>query len=273
MSFDTKPIQLAVFGDPVAQSLSPRIHQCFADQFNLPIEFRKILVEENQFGALLDEFQNSGGCGCSVTVPLKELAVGLVDELSDRAAKAGAVNAIFINESGLRFGDNTDGVGLVRDIRDHHQFNLSNKSILMLGAGGVVRGMLGPLIDEKPKNILIANRTVRRAKDLADHFGVLGCGYDELGGESFDLIINGTSLSLSDELPPLPTSVLGRDTFCYDVVYSKDTTSFLRWADENGAMKLADGMGMLIEQAIDAFFLWTGRRALRSNVTQLLAQN
>jgi len=223
---DDTLIQLAVFGNPIAHSCSPQIHQAFAKEHNLQIDFQKILVEPRGFASALDLFQEEGGHGCSVTLPLKEEAFEIVDECSERAKRAGAVNTILFKEDGSRFGDNTDGIGLVRDMKNNHNVEMKNKSILLLGAGGAARGVLGALLDESPEKVTVVNRTKNKAEQLASTFNVQGCGYADLGKATFDIIINATSASLSGEIPPLSPSVLNDGTFCYDLAYSQELTPF-----------------------------------------------
>ncbi|MBE0511257.1 MAG: shikimate dehydrogenase [Chromatiales bacterium] len=254
----------AVMGNPIAHSKSPMIHALFAQQTGQTLDYRAILVELGQFNAAVKEFREQGGKGLNVTVPFKRDAWRLVDERSPCASLAGAVNTIQLRADGSLYGDNTDGLGMVRDIRDNLGVNISGKRVLILGAGGAVRGVLGPVLQEKPTELMIANRTPERAQELADAFEeqghVEGCRFDDLDGVRFDIIINGTSASLKGEVPPLPEGILRPDAFCYDMMYAAAPTAFMRWAEDEGCEHISDGLGMLVEQAAESFLLWRGVR-------------
>jgi shikimate dehydrogenase len=258
------PDQYAVMGNPIAHSKSPMIHALFAEQTGQKLEYRAILVELGQFSEAVLEFQGSGGKGLNVTVPFKRDAWRLVDERSECAELAGAVNTIVLREDGSLFGDNTDGVGLVRDIKENLGIRIEGKNVLVLGAGGAVRGVLGPLLDEQPAGVVIANRTPERAQELADAFEgygrIDGCGFDDLDGSHYDIVINGTSASLKGEVPPLPDGILAKEAFCYDMMYSGEPTAFMVWADDEGCDRVSDGLGMLVEQAAESFHIWRGVR-------------
>lgn len=253
-----------VVGNPIAHSKSPQIHTMFAEQTGQDLVYDKQKVEAGEFLQVVDAFQQLHGRGMNVTVPYKHEAWEAVDELSPRAERAGAVNTIQIRNDGSRYGDNTDGVGLLRDLTINHGIALEDKNILILGAGGAVRGILEPLLNEKPNRISIANRTPERAEELAEQFLDLGTieggGFDELDGQHFDLIINGTAASLQGEIPPLPFDILAPDAVCYDLMYSSEPTPFMQWGEEFGAVKVLDGLGMLVEQAAESFELWRGVR-------------
>ena len=252
----------AVMGNPIAHSKSPMIHTLFAQQLNHSLSYEAILVEIGAFNAAVENFRTAGGMGLNVTVPFKRDAWKLVGERTPRAELAGAVNTVVVREDGTLLGDNTDGIGLVRDIRDNLGITLAGKKILLLGAGGAVRGVLGPLLDEKPASLVIANRTPARAQELADafeEFGTIdGCGFDELDGSSFDIVINGTSASLKGEVPPLPDALLASGALCYDMMYGAQPTAFMTWADDHNSAYIADGLGMLVEQAAESFLIWRG---------------
>ena len=254
----------AVMGNPIAHSKSPMIHTLFAKQTKQKLEYGAILVELGQFVEAVQAFKAEGGKGLNVTVPFKRDAWRLVDERSESAALAGAVNTVLIREDGSLYGDNTDGIGMVRDIRDNLGITISGKRVLVLGAGGAVRGVLGPLLEEKPAEVVIANRTPDRAQELADAFEdygrVDGSSFADLDGSRYDIVINGTSASLKGEVPPLPEGILARDAFCYDMMYGAEPTAFMRWADDEGCERIADGLGMLVEQAAESFLLWRGVR-------------
>lgn len=254
----------AVMGNPIAHSKSPMIHTLFARETGQKLEYRAILVELGQFADAVQAFRTEGGKGLNVTVPFKRDAWRLVDERSACAALAGAVNTIQFREDGTLYGDNTDGIGMIRDIRDNLGVALAGKRVLLLGAGGAVRGVLGPLLEEKPATVVIANRTPDRAQELADAFEeqgrVEGSSFADLDGTRYDIVINGTSASLKGEAPPLPEGILARDAFCYDMMYAAEPTAFMRWADDEGCERVADGLGMLVEQAAESFRLWRGVR-------------
>jgi shikimate dehydrogenase len=167
-----------------------------------------------------------------------------------------------MREDGTLYGDNTDGVGMVRDIKENLGISISGKKVLVLGAGGAVRGVLGPLLQENPAEVVIANRTPDRAQELADAFEefgrVDGCGFDDLDGSRYDIVINGTSASLKGEVPPLPEGILARGAFCYDMMYGGEPTAFMNWAEEEGCEQVSDGLGMLVEQAAESFNIWRG---------------
>ena len=257
----TKPDQYAVMGHPIAHSLSPRIHTLFAAQTGQNLEYRAILVELGGFAAAARAFRAAGGKGLNVTIPFKRDAWVFADLLSARAERAGAVNTLRFESTGVR-GDNTDGPGLVRDLKINHGYALAGRRILLLGAGGAARGVLQPLLAEKPAQLIIANRTPSKAAELALHFGdlglVSGCGFADLAGRSFDLIINATAAGMNDAVPPLPDGVLAAEGWCYDLVYGREPTAFVRWGWERGAAQSMDGLGMLVEQAAGAFQLWRG---------------
>ncbi|HEY9148303.1 MAG TPA: shikimate dehydrogenase [Gammaproteobacteria bacterium] len=259
-----KPDQYAVMGNPIAHSKSPLIHSLFAKQTGQQLEYRAILVEIGQFNEAVQEFQQQGGKGLNVTVPFKRDAWRLVDERSPCAELAGAVNTIVLREDGTLYGDNTDGVGMVRDIKENLGVTIEGKKVLLLGAGGAVRGVLGPLLQEHPSEVVIANRTAERAQELADAFEdygrIDGCGFDDLDGTRYDIVINGTSASLKGEVPPLPEGILTRDAFCYDMMYGGEPTAFMLWAEDEGCERVSDGLGMLVEQAAESFAIWRGQR-------------
>ncbi|PCH84661.1 MAG: shikimate dehydrogenase [Piscirickettsiaceae bacterium] len=266
--------QYAVFGFPIGHSLSPFIHQAFAKQTGQSISYKAIEVKPADFDQTVDDFFESGGKGINCTVPLKEMAFDKVDVLSDRAEFSGAVNTVKLMDDGTLFGDNTDGAGLLKDLTDHLQLNLAGKRMLVLGAGGAARGILGPLLESKPGSLWLANRTLSKAELLQELFKPLGAidvgSYSDLSGKIFDLIINATSASLSGDLPPLPSHLLSESTVCYDLAYSKKPTAFMEWALRDGAKFAIDGSGMLVEQAAQAFYLWRGVLPETKNVLKEL---
>jgi len=264
----TKPSELdqyGVFGNPIEHSKSPSIHAFFAEDTHQALSYEKFLGDLEQFETQVSDFFKQGGKGLNVTVPFKERAFALCDLLSSRAQQAGAVNTLVLGKNGELYGDNTDGVGMVRDICENHGQDLTGKRILVLGAGGAVRGILEPLLNESPIEVVIANRTLSKAQHLAEHFDretvpVVAKSFEEVDGV-FDVIINGTSASLGGDLPPLSDSIISTQTWCYDMMYGKEPTVFLKWASSLGA-KGADGLGMLVEQAAEAFFIWRMQRPM-----------
>ena len=255
----------AVFGNPIDHSKSPDIHRQFAEQTGQSLSYEKQLVDPQGFEAAADAFFAGGGKGLNITVPFKQDAYAYVARTTPRARRAGAVNTLSLEADGTILGDTTDGAGLVSDIKHNLGWQIRHKKVLILGAGGAVRGVLEPLLEEQPQHIIIANRTVDKALQLAKGFAefgyLLGCGFDMLDEQQFDVIINGTSASLQGELPPLPDSLINADvsTVCYDMLYGAEPTPFMQWAAERGA-KVSDGLGMLVGQAAESFALWRGVR-------------
>jgi len=250
----------AVMGNPIAHSKSPQIHTQFAAQTQQQLEYDKLKVETEDFASTVAGFYHNNGKGLNITVPLKEEAFQLATTLTERAKRAGAVNTLILNSEDNYTGDNTDGIGLVRDLTENHATELKNKDILILGAGGAVRGILEPFIQQQPKRIVIANRTLARAQKLADDFSdivdIEVFEFSQLAGQQFDIVINGTSASLSGELPPLPDNLLKDNSTTYDMMYGKDDTPFMTWSKNNNANKVIDGLGMLVEQAAESFYCW-----------------
>jgi shikimate dehydrogenase len=258
------PDRYAVLGNPVAHSLSPRIHALFAAQTGEDMVYESILAPRDGFAATVRRFIAAGGRGANVTLPFKEEACRLADRLSPRAAAAGAVNTLAFDDAGIA-GDNTDGAGLVRDLTANLACSVAGRRILLLGAGGAARGVLRPLLDLAPAELFIANRGGARAADLARQFaGAGGGGFDELRERSFDLVINATSAGLADAALPIPDSVFAADGLAYDMLYGRETP-FLAQARRAGA-RVADGLGMLVEQAAEAFLVWRGTRPETASV-------
>ena len=251
----------AVMGNPIKHSKSPLIHKAFAEQTDQNLSYVSILVDLDEFPQAVKKFQREDGKGLNVTVPFKQEAYAFADELSERAELAKAVNTLIFRKDGTVKGDNTDGVGLVRDILNNHDGVIASKRILVVGAGGAVRGVLGPLLAEHPRELVIANRTVEKAFQLAEDFAPYGTteavAFNRLKGE-FDWIINGTAASLQGEVPPLPEAIIGPNTCVYDMMYSKEVTPFNQWSLERGAKAAYDGIGMLVEQAAESCRLWRG---------------
>ncbi len=256
----------AVVGNPISHSKSPRIHSLFASQTGEQLEYTAIQAPEDDFAGTVTGFFQRGGQGLNVTVPFKEQAWKLADRRTERAELAGAANTLYLDSKGLLTADNTDGKGLVTDLTVNNDISLSGKRILVLGAGGAVRGVLGPILAENPEALTIANRTVAKAEGLVTLFKTFAgqtrlgaCGFEQ-PAEPFDLIINGTSASLQGDLPPVSANVIGADTVVYDMMYSLQTTTFNQWALDQGATRVFDGLGMLVEQAAESFRIWRGFR-------------
>lgn len=252
----------AVFGNPISHSKSPQIHRAFAAATGQDLSYEAICVPHGEFERYVADFLQGGGKGLNVTLPFKQQAWTLAAWRSPRAELAGAVNTLYRDPQGRLCGDNTDGVGMVRDIVDNHGGRIAGAEVLVLGAGGAVRGVLQPLLAQNPARLVIANRTAAKAEALAVLFAaegpVSGCGFDALVGAQFDLVINGTAASLQGEVPPLPDDLLREGAWCYDMMYGAGTTAFNRWAQAHGAARAIDGLGMLVEQAAESFRIWRG---------------
>jgi shikimate dehydrogenase len=265
------PDRYAVIGNPVAHSKSPAIHAAFARATGQDITYEAILAPVDHFPETVRAFQASGGKGANVTLPFKLQAFDVATETTERARAAQAVNTLSFDSGTVR-GDNTDGVGLIRDIEANLGFDVAGKRVLVMGAGGAARGVLAPLLESRPAWLMLANRTPERAVELARRFAsqgpVDGGSYDALRGLSFDIVVNATSASLAGSLPPLPEGIFRSGGLAYDMMYGPEPTAFLRWAGEHGAVRLADGLGMLVEQAAESFFLW---RALRPDTGTVIA--
>lgn len=272
-------VRYGVIGNPIHHSRSPLIHSAFAEQTGIDLDYTAILAPLDGFVATVAHFRGEGGLGLNVTVPFKSEAFALCHTLSERAQRAGAVNTLIFptdpSSSDIR-GDNTDGVGLLRDLA-FHQIQLKDKKILLLGAGGASRGVLAPLLAEGPAQLLVANRRAATAErlatdfqDLADTHTQLGaCALDTLPADVFDLIINATSASLSGEQLPLPDELIGQKSTVYDMAYGREPTMFMQWGAALGATAF-DGLGMLVEQAAESFYLWHGIRPETGHVRDLL---
>lgn len=264
----------AVFGSPIKHSKSPRIHKLFAEQTQQALIYDAQEVPAEQFQSAVSGFFEQGGKGLNCTLPLKELAWSFADIKTERAELSKAVNTLVLQADGSILGDNTDGVGLLTDLINNHQVKLSNTHVLILGAGGASRGIILPILEQNVASLVIANRTIDKAINLANEFvhkgTVKGCGFDDLANQQFDLIINATSSSLSNDLPPLPENLLSNNGVCYDLAYGNEPTTFVKWGEKNQASKSLDGLGMLVEQAAEAFFIWRGVRPNTKDVIALL---
>lgn len=266
--------QYAVFGHPIKHSKSPRIHQLFAQQTAQQLNYIARDVPAESFSNSINTFLSQGGKGLNCTVPLKELAWQRADQLTERARFSKAVNTLALQSDGSLLGDNTDGIGLVVDLIQNHGILLATTRILVLGAGGASRGIIGSILDQSPECIVVANRTVSKAQQLAEEFAPFGhiqsCGFNELNGQRFDLILNATSASLTHELPPLADNLLSKSGYCYDLAYANEATTFVRWGQQQNAEKSLDGLGMLVEQAAEAFYVWRSIRPDTKPVIDLL---
>ena len=253
----------AVVGNPIAHSKSPQIHAAFARQTGQDIEYARILAPRDGFASAVKAFRAEGGKGVNVTIPFKLDAFSYATTLTERARLAGAVNTLRFEGDGA-LGDNTDGAGLVGDIAGRLGVPLGGKRVLLMGAGGAARGVVLPLLDQAPASIAIANRTIEKAQALARQFAsrgpVTGGGYADFASEQFDVIVNATSASLEGTVPPLSERAFATGALAYDMVYADAPTPFLRYAEARGAAHLADGLGMLVGQAAEAFFIWRGVR-------------
>ena len=263
----------AVMGYPVAHSRSPVIHRLFAAQTGENLQYELLEVAPDKLESAIKQFSRTGGKGLNITLPHKSEVTRFVDNMSERASNAGAVNTLVFRDKEI-YGDNTDGVGLLRDLQSNLELTLEGANILILGAGGSTRGIVSPLLDQKPGSIVIANRTIDKAKALAQYFSsqgpVTACSFKNVRTPpDFDLIINATSAGLKGETPPYPEKAINEKTVCYDLSYSMKATPFASWAAEHGAARSVMGWGMLIEQAAESFEIWRG---VRPDTAQVLKQ-
>lgn len=296
--FEAKSSSFAVMGNPVKHSKSPQIHSLFAQQCGITLDYTQIQVDAGGFYQAVSHFSAQGGTGLNITLPYKVEAFQLCQKnpntLSPRAQLAEAVNTLLFKTDAkiktLVHGDNTDGAGLVADLQNNIGFSLQDKSILVIGAGGAVRGVIGSLLECQPKGITIANRTADKAIALGERFGngVQGMGLEQVDGQvdnrvdnladnmTFDLIINGTSASLKGQLPGISEHYINSNTLVYDMMYNlmngNQPTVFMKWALSNGAVQVHDGLGMLVEQAAESFHLWHQQRPDSQPVMDALRQ-
>jgi shikimate dehydrogenase len=266
----------AVIGNPIEHSRSPEIHAAFAAQTRQDMSYERLLGDLEYFEDDVRGFVAAGGRGLNVTVPFKERAFRLADRLSGRAKDACAVNTLSVEPDGRLGGDNTDGVGLVTDLGCNHRFDLAGARILLVGAGGAGRGVVAPLLEGRPAQLIIANRTAEKALSLAADMArlgpVVGCGLADLAGRQFDLIVNATAAGLDGRVPELPEDCLADGGWTYDMMYGAAPTAFVRWGLAHGAAKALDGLGMLVEQAAEAFWLWRGVRPDTESVIRAMRQ-
>ncbi|MBN1379250.1 MAG: shikimate dehydrogenase [Gammaproteobacteria bacterium] len=264
--------QYAVIGSPINHSLSPHIHALFAEQTGQLLEYTAVEVKPDNFFHQINSFAEKGYRGLNVTLPLKGLAWEMADHCEPAANRAKAVNTIRFERDGRRSGFNTDGIGLLRDLTENQNIDLQGSRLLILGAGGAVRGVLASLLYEKPACVVIANRTIEKAQRLAKQSRDLGpvqaVDYENLKDKQFDVVINGTSSSLSGELPPLPDNILSTRAVVYDMLYSAKPTPFMNWGSQQGATACFDGLGMLVEQAAESYSLW---RSIRPDSRAVIA--
>jgi shikimate dehydrogenase len=261
----------AVFGNPIKHSKSPFIHTLFAKQTSQQMVYQAIEAPVDGFEKTLTQFFANQGKGCNITVPFKEQAYQYAQELTERATLAGAVNTLKLTDDGIVIGDNTDGAGLVQDLKNNH-IAIKGARILLLGAGGAARGVCGPLLEENPRQLIIANRTFAKAQTLAEIFAAKGevsaCEFNQLAGD-FDLIINSTSASLNGQIPAINSDLIKPETAIYDMMYSAQATAFNAWAKQQGARVILDGLGMLVGQAAESFAIW---RAIKPSAKQVLTE-
>ncbi len=264
-----------VMGYPISHSRSPVIHRIFALQTGQDIQYDLLQVAPDKLESAIKQFKRAGGLGLNITVPHKRTVTSLVDLMSERASTAGAVNTLVFRDNEV-FGDNTDGIGIMRDLTVNLGLKLEDANILILGAGGATQGIMSPLLDAKPKSVIIANRTIGKAQALADHFSrqgpVSACRFGNVSTLTvYDLVIYATSAGLKGEIPPYPEDAISEHTVCYDLSYGLKPTPFSCWAEERGAAKSVMGWGMLVEQAAESFHLWRGVRPNTASVLKQLA--
>ena len=259
-----KPDRYAVIGNPIAHSKSPEIHLLFAEQVGKHIAYEKIQTNKDGFAQAATRFFEAGGLGLNVTLPFKHDAYSFVNQHTDFARHAGAVNTIIRQGADNYLGANTDGIGLLRDLKKTLRLQLLGKSILIIGAGGVTKGIVEPLLHENPVELIVANRTVSKAAAITEDFRAIGkvqsCSLNQIPSKPYDLILHATSAVLQNTELVLPTEIIGPQTHCYDLSYSDSATPFMRWAKARGATNVVDGFGMLLEQAAESFYLWHGKR-------------
>ncbi len=269
------PDLYAVVGNPISHSKSPFIHTEFARQTKQTMQYSALLTPLDGFVATVKKFREQGGKGMNITVPFKLEAFEQSTQLTERAKQAQAVNTFKFDGDQL-LGDNTDGAGLARDITINLNTTIATKRILLMGAGGAARGVILPLLKHQPAVLAIANRTAKKAQDLKqqfdDHGHIMAGDYANFVDGNFDIIINATSASLNDELPQLPAGLFNDSSLAYDMMYSNEPTRFLTFAKQQGVKHLTDGVGMLVEQAAESFFLWRGIRPDTRNIIHLLNQ-
>ncbi len=266
----------AVAGHPIAHSRSPFIHRLFAEQTGEVLRYEALDIPAANFHCAVTNFRRAGGRGLNLTLPLKELARDYADRCSERVARAGAANTLAFQPDGCVYADNTDGLGLIRDLTVNLGVKLHGQRILLLGAGGAARGVLSPLLDEEPEQLVIANRTRARAEQVRAEFKRcqrLTCiGFESINRGRFQVVINATSASLEGRMLPIGKQTFAPGACCYDMLYSHGPTAFLQQAGKSADLRLADGRGMLVEQAAESFMIWRGVRPLTRPVIAELSQ-
>jgi len=277
--FESKPDEYAVMGNPITHSKSPLIHTAFAEQTQQRMQYSAIQVDPGGFAQAVGNFFAVGGKGLNVTVPFKGEAYNLTSELSPRAKLAGAVNTLKPTSDALLYGDNTDGIGLVRDLTNNLNITISGKRLLLIGAGGAARGVLGPLLEQQPAALTLANRTLDKAQQLVATFSpeapqvkINAAPFSGLAEASFDLVINATSASLKGERLPIPATVFAESAWSYDMMYGAEATPFMQWSTSVGVSNVVDGLGMLVEQAAESFLIWRGILPETTAVIQRIRQ-
>lgn len=265
----TDKILLAVMGNPVAHSRSPEIHEMFAEQFGDQVVYKKIEAPLGEFDSALDDVIEEGYLGVNVTIPFKVDAFRSATKCTSPARQARAANTVKF-EGNKIFVDNTDGAGFVEDIEKRLGFNFEGKSVLILGAGGSVRGILPSLLEKQPKKVAVANRSLPRAQELQEEFGIQCILYDETGADQYDIIVNATPTSLHNKAPLIDPSAFANCEVAYDLVYASEPTPFMTMARENGCRKVSDGLGMLVEQAAFSYEFWLGKHPETAEVYKAL---
>lgn len=251
--------KLGVVGNPIGHSLSPEIHLMFAQQFGDEISYDKVEIPLGEFESAIGEMIDEGYHGLNVTIPFKLDAFRSSTKCSSQARQSRAVNTLTFHNNKI-LGENTDGTGFIRDLEERLKFFVEHKKILILGAGGGVRGILPALMERMPKSVTVANRSVARAQELCDEFGIQSILYDETGSESYDLIVNATPTSLQNKAPLVSPFAFDGCELAYDLVYAAKPTPFMELAKQGGARHTSDGLGMLVEQAADSYEIWMGHR-------------
>jgi shikimate dehydrogenase len=264
----------AVFGNPIEHSKSPDIHAAFAKSTGENIIYKKQKINIGFFDRAASEFFKSGGKGLNITVPFKLDAYNFSEKITRRAKIAGAVNTLSLRNDGKIVGDTTDGIGISHDIINNLGWEINGKKVLILGAGGAVRGILQPILELLPQHLVIANRTIKKAEALSENFAemghIVGCDFEMLSGQKFDVVINGTSATLTNKILSLPNGLFKKNAVCYDMAYGTEHSAFLEWAKKNGALEISDGLGMLVEQAAESFYIWRGIRPDTAKVISML---
>ena len=262
--FSHRKPRFAVIGNPVSHSKSPEIHRMFGEQAGIELDYTAIHIDSGGLEQAIRNMQAGGFLGLNVTIPFKQKVYALSDHLSLNAQIARAVNTVRFDPNDIIFGDNTDGIGLVNDLESNLNREIRDSRLLIIGAGGAVRGILGPLLSAKPESLVIANRTFDKAVSLANSFSWAGSinasSFHQLHGKKFDIIVNGTSTSLTGENLHLPNTIFSKDSLAYDMMYGDTETPFMNWARANGVGQAIDGLGMLVEQAAASFELWHQKR-------------